>query len=42
MAKASGVDFVQEVFADEKMRRNLVPKADVVIELGGEVQKLCS
>lgn len=40
MAKASGVDFVQEVFATRKCVGTFVPKADVVIELGGEDAKI--
>lgn len=40
MAKASGVDFVQEVFATRKAVGVHVPQADVVIELGGEDAKI--
>lgn len=40
MAKASGVDFVQEVFATRKAVGIHVPPADVVIELGGEDAKI--
>lgn len=40
MAKASGVDFVQEVFATRKAVGVHVPAADVVIELGGEDAKI--
>lgn len=40
MAKASGVDFVQEVFATRKAVGVHVPSADVVIELGGEDAKI--
>lgn len=40
VAKASGVDFVQEVFATRKCVGTFVPKADVVIELGGEDAKI--
>ena len=40
VAKASGVDFVQEVFATRKCVGHFVPNADVVIELGGEDAKI--
>ena len=40
VAKASGVDFVQEVFATRKAVGVHVPQADVVIELGGEDAKI--
>lgn len=40
LAKASGLDFVQEVFATRHAVGVLVPKADVVIELGGEDAKI--
>lgn len=40
VAKASGVDFVQEVYATRKAVGTHVPKADVVIELGGEDAKI--
>lgn len=40
LAKASGIDFVQEVFATRHAVGVLVPKADVVIELGGEDAKI--
>lgn len=40
VAKASGIDFVQEVFATRKCVGRFVPKADVVIELGGEDAKI--
>lgn len=40
VAKASGVDFVQEVFATRKAVGVHVPNADVVIELGGEDAKI--
>ena len=40
VAKASGVDFVQEVFATRKCVGRFVPQADVVIELGGEDAKI--
>ncbi|MCQ5129517.1 acyl-CoA dehydratase activase [Butyricicoccus faecihominis] len=40
MAKAAGIDFVQEVFATRKAVGVHVPNADVVIELGGEDAKI--
>lgn len=40
VAKASGIDFVQEVFATRKCVGRFVPAADVVIELGGEDAKI--
>ncbi|MGE4548737.1 MAG: acyl-CoA dehydratase activase, partial [Intestinibacillus sp.] len=40
VAKASGIDFVQEVFATRKAVGKFVPNADVVIELGGEDAKI--
>ena len=40
LAKASGLDFVQEVFATRQAVGVLVPAADVVIELGGEDAKI--
>lgn len=40
VAKASGIDFVQEVFATRKAVGTHVPNADVVIELGGEDAKI--
>lgn len=40
VAKAGGIDFVQEVFATRKVVGTFVPKADVVIELGGEDAKI--
>ncbi len=40
VAKASGVDFVQEVFATRKAVGVHVPRADAVIELGGEDAKI--
>ena len=42
VAKASGIDFVQEVFATRKAVGVHVPQADVVIELGGEDAKIVS
>lgn len=39
-AKASGIDFVQEVFATRRAVGVHVPQADVVIELGGEDAKI--
>ena len=40
VAKASGVDFIQEVYATRKAVGVHVPRADVVIELGGEDAKI--
>ncbi len=40
VAKASSIDFVQEVFATRRAVGVHVPKADVVIELGGEDAKI--
>ena len=40
VAKASDIDFVQEVFATRKAVGVHVPQADVVIELGGEDAKI--
>lgn len=40
VAKASGINFVQEVYATRKAVGTLVPAADVVIELGGEDAKI--
>ena len=40
VAKASGIDFVQEVYATRKTVGTFVPEADVVIELGGEDAKI--
>lgn len=40
ICKASGIDFVQEVFATAGAVRHLVPDADAVIELGGEDAKI--
>ena len=40
VAKASGVEFVQEVFATRKAVGVHVPKADCVVELGGEDAKI--
>ncbi len=40
LAKASGIPFIQEVFATEKAVRSLTPEANVVIELGGEDAKI--
>lgn len=40
VAKAAGIDFVQEVFATRKAVGVHVPQADVVIELGGEDAKI--
>ena len=40
VAKASKIDFIQEVYATRKAVGTHVPKADVVIELGGEDAKI--
>ncbi|WP_334092090.1 acyl-CoA dehydratase activase [Helicobacter typhlonius] len=40
ICKATGIDFVQEVFATAGAVRHLVPDADAVIELGGEDAKI--
>ena len=40
ICKASGIDFVQEVFATAEAVRFLEPDTDVVIELGGEDAKI--
>ena len=40
VAKASNIDFIQEVYATRKAVGTHVPKADVVIELGGEDAKI--
>ncbi len=40
VAKASSIDFVQEVFATRQAVGKVVPQADVVIELGGEDAKI--
>lgn len=40
VAKVSGIDFVQEVYATRKVVGTFVPRADVVIELGGEDAKI--
>ena len=40
VAEASGVDFVQEVFATAGAVRRRYPATDVVIELGGEDAKI--
>ncbi|SCJ53643.1 2-hydroxyglutaryl-CoA dehydratase component A [Anaerotruncus sp. 2789STDY5834896] len=40
MAKESGIDFVQEVYATAGAVRQYVPSTDVVIELGGEDAKI--
>nr|WP_297171153.1 acyl-CoA dehydratase activase [uncultured Agathobaculum sp.] len=40
VAKAADIDFVQEVFATRKAVGVHVPRADVVIELGGEDAKI--
>lgn len=40
VAKACGLDFVQEVFATAGAIEQLIPSADVVVELGGEDAKI--
>ena len=40
VANASGMDFVQEVFATAGSVKQLYPQTDVVIELGGEDAKI--
>ncbi len=40
IAKSSGLEFVQEVFATAGAVKKLVPQTDVVIELGGEDAKI--
>ena len=40
VAKASGVDFVQEVYATAAAVNEYIPNADAVIELGGEDAKI--
>lgn len=40
MAEASGIGFVQEVYATRLAVKKLIPDADVVIELGGEDAKI--
>ena len=40
MAKESGIDFVQEVYATAGAVKRFVPQTDVVIELGGEDAKI--
>lgn len=40
LAKASGVDFVQEVYATAAAVRRFIPNTDAVIELGGEDAKI--
>ncbi|TLD96161.1 2-hydroxyglutaryl-CoA dehydratase [Helicobacter jaachi] len=40
ICKATGIDFVQEVFATAGAVKHLVPDADAVIELGGEDAKI--
>ncbi len=40
MAEASGIGFVQEVYATRLAVKRLIPDADVVIELGGEDAKI--
>ena len=40
LANASGVTFVQEVYATRLAAKRLTPEADVIIELGGEDAKI--
>ena len=40
LANATGISFVQEVFATGEMVKTLAPQTDVVIELGGEDAKV--
>lgn len=40
VAKASNINFVQEVFATRQVVGTILPSADVVIELGGEDAKI--
>ena len=40
MAQASGIGFVQEVYATRLAVKRLIPETDVVIELGGEDAKI--
>jgi predicted CoA-substrate-specific enzyme activase len=40
VSELSKIDFVQEVYADSLAAKRLVPKADVLIELGGEDAKV--
>lgn len=40
VSKASGIDFVQEVYATSAAVRALIPDTDAVIELGGEDAKI--
>ena len=40
VAKAAGLDFVQEVYATAAAVRTFIPQADAVIELGGEDAKI--
>jgi len=40
MAQASGIGFVQEVYATRLAVKRLIPETDVVIELGGEDAKM--
>jgi len=40
MAQASGIGFVQEVYATRLAVKKLIPETDVVIELGGEDAKI--
>lgn len=40
LAKKSGIEFIQEVYASRKASGNILPLADVIIELGGEDAKI--
>ena len=40
VAKAAGLDFVQEVYATAAAVREFIPGTDAVIELGGEDERL--
>ncbi|HWP79895.1 MAG TPA: acyl-CoA dehydratase activase-related protein [Candidatus Acidoferrum sp.] len=40
LAKASGIPFIQEVFATGECVRRLLPDIDVIVELGGEDAKI--
>ncbi len=40
VAKAGGINFIQEVFATRKIVEEMMPDTDVVIELGGEDAKI--
>ena len=42
VAKAAGLDFVQEVYATAAAVRTFIPQADAVIELGGRMPRSSS